>query len=186
MCILVLKAWIYPQLRAAGMHKLCNPHDVVRLVDLQASLDSISRRPCHLMWSEFTHHDPLDTATEVAEARARPGVQLRWERVAAGHTTGLEKRGRLVQLFPGDAGSPVLESLLTAERERIELVLHATPGFDVIDVSQNPDSRARMIRHGQHVFMTVIAGSGYLVRMDTMRLNQHLTRLVTAADILAM
>ena len=43
-----------------------------------------------------------------------------------------------------------------------------------------------MIRHGQHVFMTVIAGSGYLVRMDTMRLNPHLTRLVTAADILAM
>jgi hypothetical protein len=63
---------------------------------------------------------------------------------------------------------------------------HGVPCFDVLDVSQNPDQRARMIRHGQNTMMTVIAGSGYLVRLDTMRANPLQTRIVTSADILAM
>ena len=190
MCILVLKSWIYGQLRDAGMHALCNPDDVTRLVDLQATLDHLSRRPCHLAWSDFLVGDEADAAAEVAEARARPGVVERWARIADGLTEGPDSRGNLTRLFPEDAGSPVLEALLPRERERIELVVRAddqgVPCFDVLDVSQNPEARARMIRHGQNTLMTVIAGSGYLVRLDTMRANPLQTRIVTSADILAM
>ena len=191
MCILVLKTWIYEQLREAGMTTFCNPHDVAKLVDLQATLDSISRRPCHFIWSDFMIDDASNTAAEVDEARARPGVQDRWKLIAEGHTEGPDKNGNMCNLFPEDAGSPVLESLLPHERRRIDLVVLATDDagahrFDVIDVSQNPDARARMIKRGDATFMTVIAGSGYLVRLDTMRANHIQTRLVTSADILAM
>ena len=75
MCILVLKSWIYPQLRAAGMHKCCNPSNVIQLVDLQATLDMISLRPCHLAWSDFLADTDADLNVEIAEARARPGVR---------------------------------------------------------------------------------------------------------------
>ena len=53
MTILVLKDWLYPQLRSVGMADHCNPHDVARLVDLPATLDRLSRRPCHLSWRDF-------------------------------------------------------------------------------------------------------------------------------------
>ena len=191
MCILVLKTWIYRQLHQAGMSTFCNPHDVIKLVDLQGTLDLISQRPCHLTWSDFMiTGDDSNAATEVAEARARPSVEERWTLAAGGHTEGPDKNGNMCNLFPGDVGSPVLESLLPRERQRVELVVHQVvdggPRFDVIDVSQNPDERARMIKHGATTFMTVIAGSGLLLRLDTMRANPIETRLVTATDILAM
>ena len=187
MCILILKKWIYPQLRAANMHSCCNPVDVRRLVGLQDTLDTLSKRPCHLTWHDFIVA-PADAITEeVNEAKRRPGVVDRWAAVAAGETTLSDKNGHPQRLFPDDTDSPVLAALLPAERERIEFVVRSTsPGIDVIDVSQNPDKRARVIKTGARTFMTVIAGSGYLVRLDCMRADRRSTTFVTASDILSM
>ena len=80
----------------------------------------------------------------------------------------------------------MLEALLPPERVRITQVDTPVPTVDVLDVSQNPDVRARLIKVGEPTFMTVIAGSGYLVRLDTMRSDPRLTRMVTAADVLAL
>ena len=46
--------------------------------------------------------------------------------------------------------------------------------------------RSRTIKQGEDTFMTVIAGSGYLVRTDHMRANHHSTTMITAADVLSM
>ena len=128
-----------------------------------------------------------DMRREVAEASARPGVVRRWEAIADGHTTTTDKTGKACRLFAGDHGCPVLESLLPMERERIELVLwQDSPGVDVIDVSQNPEKRARTVKRGEDTFMTVIAGCGYFVRTDLMRQDIHTTTFVTASDVLSM
>ena len=187
MTILVLKAWIYPQLRDAGMASSCNPHDVRNLVDLQRTLDALSKRPCQLTWKDFTVASAEDMREEVAEAARRPGVVRRWAEASAGKASTTDKTGKACRVFAGDRGCPTLEALLPMERERIESVLwQDSPGVDVIDVSQNPDKRARVIKSGEHTFMTVIAGSGYLVRTDLMRQELHTTTLVTASDILSM
>ena len=183
MTILVLKHWLYPQLRAAGMASSCNPHDVNNLVHLQGTLDALSKRPCQLSWKDFIVASTEDMQEEVAEASRRPGVTQRWAAVTAGHTTTTDKNGKPCRVFAGDRGCPTLEALLSMERERIERV---RPDVDVIDVSQNPDVRARTIKRGQTTFMTVIAGSGYLVRTDLMNQDLHATNLVTASDVLSM
>ena len=187
MCILILKAWIYPQLRAANLNHCCNPRDVIKLVGLQDTLDAITRRPCHLTWKDFIVATDDAIAEEVNEAKSRRSVVDRWASVAAGMTTCPDKNGRLQRAFPEDSDSSVLAALLPAERERIELAMVDTSvSVDVIDVSQNPDKRARLIKAGHSTFMTVIAGSGYLVRLDKMRADRRSTTFVTAHDILSM
>ena len=187
MTIIVLKSWLYPQLREAGLASYCNPYDVQRIVDLQHTLDAISRRPCNLTWKHFIIASPSDAAEEIAEAAARPGAVQRWADIAAGRRSSLDKNGNACRLFAVDLGCPVLEALLPRERERIETVLwQAHPGADVVDVSQNPTERARTIKRDEPTFMTVIAGSGYFVRTDMMRQQHHSTTLVTAVDVLSM
>ena len=187
MTILVLNNWIYPQLRSAGMSTSFNPHDVINLVNLQATLDSLSRRPCHLSWKDFCVASDADMHVETVEASRRPSVRRRWAGIDAGDTHGTDKNGKPCRLFPEDRGCRVLESLLPMERERIETVLwQSNPVVDVIDVSQNPGVRSRTIKQGDGTFMTVIAGSGYLVRLDQMRANHHSTTLITASDVLSM
>ena len=73
MCILVLKRWIYPQLRAAGMSTSCNPVDVQHLVNLQATLDALSARPCHLSFTDFIVATPEEQHAEIREAARRRG-----------------------------------------------------------------------------------------------------------------
>ena len=139
MCILVLKRWIYPQLRAAGMSTSRSPVDVQHLVNLQATLDALSARPCHLSWKDFIVATPEEQHAEIREAARRPGVVRRWASAAEGHTTTTDKTGKTCRVFAGDRGCPVLEALLPMERERIESVLwQEHPGADVIDVSPKP------------------------------------------------
>ena len=106
MCILVLKSWLYPQLRAAGMASSCNPHDVRNLVDLQSTLDSLSRRPCELSWKDFIIASAEDTHDEISQAARRPCVVDRWAEVAAGNTLTKDKQGKDCRLFAGDRGCP--------------------------------------------------------------------------------
>jgi hypothetical protein len=187
MCILVLKRWIDPQLRAAGMSTSCNPVDVQHLVNLQATLDALSSRPCHLSWKDFIVATPEEQHAEIREAARRPGVVRRWASAAEGHTTTTDKTGKTCRVFAGDRGCPVLEALLPMQRERIESVLwQEHPGADVVVVSQNPSKRARTIKRGETTFMTVIAGCGYFVRTDIMRERLHASTLVAAADVLSM
>ena len=187
MCILVLKSWLYPQLRAAGMQSNCNPHDVRNLVGLQSTLDALSLRPCHLSWKDFIVATADDIEAELAEARGRPGVTARWDAVAAGHTTVKDKTGKECRVFAEDHGCPTLAALLPMERERIESVLwQEHPGADVVDVSQNPTKRARTIKRDETTFMTVIAGGSYFVRTDVTRQDFMATTLVAASDILSM
>ena len=187
MTILVLKAWIYPQLRDAGMGNACNPACVQRLVDMQATLDTLSQRPCHLSWKQFTVDSTEALNEEVAQGARRPGVVQRWASINAGHTHGTDKCGKACRLFAADACNPVLSALLPMERERIEQIIgHTNPSVDVIDVSQNPTQRSRTIKSTDSCFMTVIAGCGYLVRTDQMRDDPRHTSLVTSLDILSM
>ena len=95
MRILVLKKWIYPQLRDAGMKHFCNPADVAKLVALQDTLDAISSRPCRLTWCDFVLGDAADILEEVEEAKQRPSVVQRWTDVASGLVETHDKNGKL-------------------------------------------------------------------------------------------
>ena len=126
-------------------------------------------------------------AEEVDETRGRATVVKRWAGVADGLTTLPDKNGKSQRLFADDVNSNVLSALLPAERERIELVVRRTsPSVDVLDVSQNLDKRARLMLSGQPTFHTVIACSGHLVRLDTMRADKRNTTFVTAHDVRSM
>ena len=183
--LLVLKSWIHPQLRDAGL--ACSNGEVSRLLNLQAAFGACALRPRTLKWQDFLVASEEDLEEERESAAARPMVQARWSLVDNGQTTAVTKGGEFVSLYPLDSRASCIAALLPAERRRVEDVLwEESPGVDVLDVSQEPGKRTRRVRKGEEELLTVNRQIGFLLRCDEMRSAPGAASFVCAADVLSL
>lgn len=82
--ILVLREWVFANLRTIGRSDLCADAAVQRLVDLTSTLSACCRRTCGITWRDCLVGTDEDHAEEHRRTAARPAVMARWSDVAAG------------------------------------------------------------------------------------------------------